>query len=341
MYVIALHEWFKKSQDVLGNTPSGPAALPTSVSSYAANSARGKRNERDSGSDLHTKHRSNEGHKISANPATLSKQDLGLPARPSVKEPDMPVGMSVANGRSAARPKFALLKDVADSQFCDIIAEVVKKHTNSYGECELYFSDYTSNNLFYDYKPPGQGGVDEGRPGDVYGYTTTTLSKWPGPYGKFTIQAKLFPPHGIWANDHVHAGDFVSVKNMRIKYQSDKLEGVLHGDKSRPEQVNISKAFLRDPRVDALKERRLAYLDQAKVVVNASTCRAEGSKKLKKSKKREKKRREREAIEAAQRPVNTHGTSSADRSNGKQLADHCSTVCTHRNTCDQSLDHHA
>jgi len=225
----------------------------------------------------------------------------------------LPNGEGVAIGRPAPRLKFALLKDVNNSQFCDVIAEVIKKHPNSYDTCELYLSDYTSNNLFFDYKLPGQRDVEEGRPGDTWGYTNTTLPKWLGPYGKFTIQAKLFPPHGLWANDHLHVGDYVSVKNLRIKYQRDKLEAVLHGDRHRPEQVDISKAHFGDPDVAALKERKLVHLDQAKAAINATTSEATGGENMKKRKKKgkkekkEKARQEREALEAAQRPVNTHG----------------------------------
>lgn len=131
--------------------------------------------------------------------------------------------------------KFCLLKDVKPDSFYDILGEVVKVYEGS-GSMTVYLSDYTANNLFYNYVW-GNAGAAEPRDGDEFGYIKSkskTAKEWPGPYGKMSIQITLFDNHADLIRDEkVHAKQWLLLKNVQIKFgrMGGCLEGVLRGDR--------------------------------------------------------------------------------------------------------------
>ena len=138
------------------------------------------------------------------------------------------------------REKFSLIKDVETDTYYDIVGQVVKLYPSN-GRVELYVTDYTSNNLLWNY----EWGQDEGigREGDVYNYTRRESSKknWPGPFGKMTLTVTLWPPHSSFGEQNVKQNDFVHLRNVHIKWSKDsKLEGVLHSDRYYPDRVDVT-----------------------------------------------------------------------------------------------------
>ena len=131
--------------------------------------------------------------------------------------------------------KFCLLKDVKPDSFYDILGEVVKVYEGS-GSMTVYLSDYTANNLFYNYVW-GNAGAAEPRDGDEFGYIKSkskTAKEWPGPYGKMSIQITLFDNHADLIRDEkVHAKQWLLLKNVQFKFgrMGGCLEGVLRGDR--------------------------------------------------------------------------------------------------------------
>ncbi|KAK3308965.1 uncharacterized protein B0T15DRAFT_525790 [Chaetomium strumarium] len=137
--------------------------------------------------------------------------------------------------------KFRQLKDVDEGRFCDLIAQVV---TEPYGigVVTLYVSDYTENAKFYnEQSQPSSEPVD-----DPYGYTSGGVSvprkKWIGPYGKMSLQITCYEPHANAIREEVKVGDWVELRNVRIKYGHDgkNLEGVMHEERNLdPSRVNV------------------------------------------------------------------------------------------------------
>ena len=162
----------------------------------------------------------------------------------------LPSASGISSASIGRRDKFSLIKDVVIDVFYDVVGQVVKIFPSN--ACvELYITDYTSNNLLYNYEW-GQDG-DEGisRDGDDFGYVprASTRRKWPGPFGKMTLTVSLWPPHSYFAQANVKELDFIHIRNMRIKYSRDaKMEGSLHSDRLWPDRVDIT--ILKDNRDD-------------------------------------------------------------------------------------------
>jgi protection of telomeres protein 1 len=176
--------------------------------------------------------------------------------RPSPSRSLPPVPQLAPGGR-----KFSLIKDVQIAKFYDIVGEVVKTFPNGSG-LEVYVSDYTLNeNLFnYEWSPPSLD--DCGGPGDEYGYIgRRTNQSWPGPYGKLTLRVILWPPHSTAAQSTVKEGDYVELKNVRIKFdRCTHLEGAIHGDRQFPDRINIRRIDdKKDERYLAVLKRKRSY----------------------------------------------------------------------------------
>jgi hypothetical protein len=134
--------------------------------------------------------------------------------------------------------KFSLLKDVQDAKFYDLVVQVAREpYASGFDFVVLYVSDYTENPRFY---PQVWSGLPEATSGsgDPYGYTSESAgmpkTDWVGPYGKMSLQITCFEPHATYIRDEVKAGDWVSLRNVQVKYGSnDKfLEGVLRGERN-------------------------------------------------------------------------------------------------------------
>jgi len=184
---------------------------------------------------------------------------------------DPPVSRSRPRGDLHSGPssrrgdRFSLIKDVGANQFSDLVVEVVKVFGNPYNTLDIYVSDYTSNNLLCDYAWPDAAdsenlGTEEHEYNDFYGQRKKT---WLGPYGRLTLQIKVWEPHSHWMRDHTNEGDVVLIRNVHTKYVvsnvNQLLAGALHQDRNRPMQVDVSKAPLTDPRVKQLFARKADY----------------------------------------------------------------------------------
>ncbi|KAI4153452.1 MAG: hypothetical protein L6R39_001569 [Caloplaca ligustica] len=164
-------------------------------------------------------------------------------------------GTSPASTPSLARrDKFALIKDVKVDTFYDLVGQVVKVYPGN-GVVELYLTDYTSNQLLYNY----EWGRDDPDADSEDGRSTSR--KWPGPLGKHTLTVSLFPPHSYFAQNHVTENRFVFLRNTRIKFSKDgKMEGSLHTDQRNSDRVDVTIIEDHtDERVKAVLRRKLQY----------------------------------------------------------------------------------
>ncbi|KAF2087850.1 hypothetical protein K490DRAFT_65130 [Saccharata proteae CBS 121410] len=186
-----------------------------------------------------------------------------------------------------------LIKDLKAYKYADLAAMVVKIHSNSYGDGEIYVTDYTTNEDLYLYLSPEEdnelrGGKDSGDDGDPFGYGQRAAKKWQGPYGKMTLQVKLWGPNAMWASSNLQPGDFVMLHNLHVKYdnQGGKLEGVIHEDRKYPEKVFISK-LANHSVIETLQGRRRDYEKKQKIPGEAVVSKTAAKKKKKKAKEAE------------------------------------------------------
>ncbi|KAI4273811.1 MAG: hypothetical protein LQ337_004387 [Flavoplaca oasis] len=206
-----------------------------------------------------------------------------------------PLTAGVSSSITARREKFALVKDVQPEMYYDLVGQVVKTYPGN-GVLELYFTDYTSNSLLFNY---GWGHGDD---------ETSTLPKWRGPLGKHTLTVSLFPPHSYYAQSNVEEDQYIFLRNTRIKYsKSSKLEGSLHTDRRNPDRVDIT--IIKDRNNDRVKDllrRKLEYTKQFSRQKDAFISMNEGQKRKqteehKLSKHQAKRKRKREREEEAQK----------------------------------------
>lgn len=180
-----------------------------------------------------------------------------------------PLAPSPIGNSTTARPwkdKFALIKDLEVTTYRDLVGQVVKIYPHN-DRLELYLTDYTSNNLLWNYEWGQNDGDDYGREGDTYGYLPSTSSnkKWPGPFGKMTMTVTLWPPHSYYGRQNLKENDFVYIHNVHIKWSKDaKIEGVLHSDSRYPDKVDVTilKNNNDDDRVKDVLRRKRDYTNK-------------------------------------------------------------------------------
>lgn len=156
------------------------------------------------------------------------KDNLDLPS-------DTEFRMKVEASKNA-RDKFRLSKELQDTGtmkgYADLIGQVVRIHDDGRELLEMYLTDYTANPQFYNYEWGGQEGEDR----DDFGYLkaqqqSKKSNKWPGPFGKLSIQVGLWEPHASYAREHVKVGNWVLAGNVKIKIgKQGYLEGVIHNN---------------------------------------------------------------------------------------------------------------
>ena len=178
----------------------------------------------------------------------------------------------VITNSTPRRDKFSLIADVKADTYYDLTGEVVKIYPSN-GVVELYISDYTSNQLLYDY----EWGSGENRDNSTYD------RRWPGPFGKYTLMVTLWEPHSYFAQNSVEQGDIVSLRNMYVKYsKSGKLEGVVHTDRMHPERIGITvindTAKEKDSKVKNILMRRSEYERTSEKTVRKAEATARGQK---------------------------------------------------------------
>lgn len=152
--------------------------------------------------------------------------------------------------------KFRLIKDAALHTYVDLVGQVVKTFSE-YDKYILYVTDYTEHRQLYDYAM-----VCEGHAGDEFNFTRAER-KWPGPYGRMTLQVTLWEPHASFARQNVRKDDFLLLRNVHIKFgqSQDAMEGVLHTDRLYPKKVDIKPLDKDEPdeRLRDLVKRKLQY----------------------------------------------------------------------------------
>jgi hypothetical protein len=113
--------------------------------------------------------------------------------------------------------------------------------------------------------------------GDEFNYIGRK-EKRPGPYGKLTLGAALWPPHSIAAQCNVKEGDFVELRNVKMKLEAGRLEGVLHTDRKYPDRVNVrvlnTKYIISASRSLPLHSTSLMSSSRVSVLGRLFSCRA-------------------------------------------------------------------
>lgn len=182
--------------------------------------------------------------------------------------PPPPTSLQVARSTERAggvpfkrREKFRLIQDLSLDEnltglvFADLLGEVRKYYENDY--CvDLSITDYTTNKGLYNYR---YGCDEDGTEGDQFGYLAGKQRIWPGPWGKMTINVRMWDSHADFARTQVRLGNFVFLRNVHIstgKEGKHYLEGKLRGDQNDPCRVGIE---IRKPK-DAEKDARMKEL---------------------------------------------------------------------------------
>ncbi|KAJ8129529.1 hypothetical protein O1611_g4102 [Lasiodiplodia mahajangana] len=165
------------------------------------------------------------------------------------------------------KDKFCRLEDVVDGKFCDIIVHVVKTPFDEMDKTTLWVSDYTENDSFYKFS--WNGAKQPGRSdGDSYGYFDADIhaaTKWAGPFGRRSMQVTCFEPHASRVNSQVQLGEWIRIRNLRIKFGNNglNLEGVLHEDRDFTRQqvdvLNWDEREVCDPRLKEAIRRKIEY----------------------------------------------------------------------------------
>lgn len=143
------------------------------------------------------------------------------------------------------KEKFSLLQDVHDSKFYDLIVQVAREPYDLGDKVTLYVSDYTENDGFFNYTWDGVKDLETR--GDVWGYTSKDKEngnpkddEWVGPYGKKAMQITVFDPHADYARNELHAGDWISIRNVYIKTGNNgmHLEGFVREARNQTASTN-------------------------------------------------------------------------------------------------------
>lgn len=221
-----------------------------------------------------------------SNPATAGRWSTAstIPTAPTAST--IPTALTPFTPRTPQ--KLSLIKDLEFNKFYDIRAQVVNTYYDNLGNIvDLKITDYTENEHVFYYADPNSE--------DAYMVQHTN---WNGPYGKFTLAVTLFENNAAWARENVSVGDYVYLKNMRTKIsRADKLEGALHQDRVRVNQVDIRK--LSNPSdIAEIDARRRAYEEKrgSKSALDVlKDTRTEPSATGKKAEKKRKKKEQKDA----------------------------------------------
>ncbi|KAL9096831.1 MAG: hypothetical protein Q9165_000795 [Trypethelium subeluteriae] len=214
--------------------------------------------------------------------------------------------------------KFSLIKDVKPQNFYDLVGHVIKMFPSSYGEVDLYVTDYTSNSLLPDHASPDDGSNAEkgDNYGGEFGYSDRVQQKWQGPFGKMTLKIELKHPHASYAQSQLTVGDFVALQNVRIKPDSrGNLEGNIFPDHRAPDRVLLHKVTAnKDERVRDVKLRKEEYEStlSTRTVAEALADRQPNTKKSRRRDKRQKKAEARKHNQARLRDQRTMSTVNTD-----------------------------
>ena len=156
--------------------------------------------------------------------------------------------------------KSSMLKNLCAEKAYDVVGQVIRMYPTQ-DQLELYLSDYTTNNLLFNYEYQEAGDPE-------FEYATDVRRKWPGPFGHRTIQIVLFQPHAGYAKTHILENDFVQLRKVWIKYNTfnsnNRLEGSISFNRFHPDDIYVSKLDLEDDRVRKVLKAKRDYERQFK-----------------------------------------------------------------------------
>ncbi|RMZ71095.1 telomere-binding alpha subunit central domain-containing [Pyrenophora seminiperda CCB06] len=239
-------------------------------------------------------------------------QKLMYDSATSCQAPTIPEQMAVINMKAAftsvpqqllqlatidaSKPKATreqcLVKDLQLNKFYDICVQIVNVYYHpGGGPVDLKVTDYTPNEHMNYFLDP-----DEGK---SFGITDNGFK---GPFGFLTLGVTLYEANASWAKENVADGDYVYIRNMHVKLsRAGKLEGAVHQDQERLNQVDISHLEAAS-KIKDISKRRDEYEKKrgGKTAFEVMQPTANGpkekmSKQQKKQAKKEKKRAEDEA----------------------------------------------
>ncbi|KAL1861494.1 hypothetical protein VTK73DRAFT_7068 [Phialemonium thermophilum] len=207
------------------------------------------------------------------------------------------------------KDKFALLQDVRDGKFHDLVVQVVRDPFDLGDKITLYVSDYTENSSFFNYTWEGVRDLDLG---ESHGYgsqgPTSSGKQWIGPYGKKAMQVTCYEPHASYIRSEVKVGSWIELQNVQMKFGRNGayLEGYLREDQNarshriRVRAFDISDEDNKDPRLKKALRRCRDYLEQKKADLErlktdefgSKRKREEPEKKVKNTRQRRKEKRE-------------------------------------------------
>ena len=206
----------------------------------------------------------------SATESFSSAQQSTLSACTSVFPPSS--SRPVVTKATPRRDKFSWIRDLKADTYYDLTGQVVKIYPSN-GVVEIYVSDYTSNQLLYDYEWKDEANMDN----SFYD------RKWPGPFGKHTLTVTLWPPHSDFAQNSLEKNDLVCLRNVHVKYsKSGKLEGVIHTDMMFTDRLGISVISdtqkESDAKVGELLRRKSEYQETFEKIMKNANATARGQK---------------------------------------------------------------
>lgn len=241
---------------------------------------------------------------IPTGPASMRAPPLALPTKQKfVEEPTsaaQPPAKRPKQSSSSLGAKFKLVEELRPNMYADLCGEVVKMYPANWG-CDLYITDYTSNDQMRYYPKPEEE-TDQERDGDTYGYTGPPKKGWPGPYEWLVLKVNLKEPHASYAYQNVKEGDCVLLLNVKGNPSRDgnsRLEADLWADWNDSEKIKIRKvSSANTPEVQALQQRKEKYWASRRHA-QPPQIEEEDVPESKASKKAAKKRKKKEREEAA------------------------------------------
>lgn len=220
-------------------------------------------------------------------------QEPGTAAQPPAKR---------AKQSGSFGPKFKLIEELRPQMFADVCGEVVKKFGAQWG-CDLYITDYTSNDQMRYYPRPEEETSGE-RDGDTFGYSGPSKKEWPGPYEWLVLKVNLKYPHADYARKYLKEGDYAILRNVKGNLSREgvpRLEADLWPEYDNPEKIKISKLteIVGIPEIKALQQRKEKYWASRKPPHQQSDGEATDGRAKSKEERKKLKRQEKKAAKLA------------------------------------------
>ncbi|GAB7352531.1 hypothetical protein MBLNU459_g2924t1 [Dothideomycetes sp. NU459] len=196
--------------------------------------------------------------------------------------------------------KTSSIRDLAYNTFYNLSVEVIKIFPGQYADLELYVTDYTSNDLLYDYPHPEEKDDGTGLDGDPFGYMPVARKEWPGPHGQMTLKIEVKEPHASFVKHNVREGQRVTLENVRVKQSNqNKMEANLFPDNKFHDKILVKPVSSYTPSapIRELLERKEKYWSSMKKR-RPSLGDGEGQLPLKKQKKKQSKQEKKTRNEA-------------------------------------------